>query len=269
MFKTLQHLLPDGRAFSTTMQKSLRSFIKGTSESGSDIKTALDNVYDELSPSTTNSFTEWNDQFGLPSSSLTTAQIRSRLSAAWKAQGGQSPRYIQDTLQAAGFNVFVHEWWEPGTEPAIGVHGAATPRNPFLYLRESNASAYTIASMNDGATIMGEDFAQLGNSTSPIGYPLVNIVYYSVPDVVMLMGSDIAYLGDADALMNNSLTYTQAVRQYQLPTDQDTWPYFLYIGGETFGDTATIPSARKTEFETLCLKICPLQLWIGLIVSYG
>lgn len=269
MFKTLQHLLPDGRAFSTTVQKSLRSFIKGVSESGSDAKTSLDNVYDEISPATTNSLDEWNDQFGLPRASLTTEQMRSRLSAAWKAQGGQDPEYIQSTLRAAGFDVYVHEWWEPGTEPALGVHGAATPRNPFLYLREDSGNQYTILSLGDELAMCGESFAQCGNSTTPIGYPLVNKVYYSIPDVIIQLGETYAFCGEPDALMNNALTYTQAVMKYTIPTDQDTWHHFLYIGGETFGDVATVPSARRDEFEALCLKICPLQLWIGLIVTYG
>lgn len=269
MFKTLQHLLPDGRAFSTTMQKSLRSFIKGVSGVGDDTKNSLDNVYDELSPETTGSLDEWNDQFGLPSASITTEQMRSRLSAAWKAQGGQDPDYIQSTLRAAGFDVYVHEWWEPGTEPAIGVHGSATPRNPFLYLREDNGNLFNTLSLGDDLAMCGESFAMLGNSTEPVGYPLVNIVYYSVPDVIVQLGESYAACGEPDALLGNALTYTQEQLKYTIPTDSTKWPYFLYIGGETFGDTATVQSSRRYEFEALCLKICPLHLWIGLMINYG
>lgn len=269
MFKTLQHLLPDGRAFSTTAQKTLRFFIKGLSESGSDARSALDNVYDEVSPQTTKSLSEWNDQFGLPTTSITTSEMRSRLSAAWKSQGGQSPSYIQNTLQAAGFNVYVHEWWEPGTEPAIGVHGSATPRNPFLYLRNTNASQYNILSVGDALAMCGESFALLANSQDPIGYPLVNKVYYSSPDVSMLLGSDIAHLGDEDAQLNNIPSFRPEEIRYEIPTDPETWRHFLYIGGEIFGNTAIVPAARRDEFEALCLKICPLHLWIGLIVNYG
>lgn len=269
MFKILQHLLPDGRAFSTTASKYLRSFIEGVSASGDDVKTALDDVYDEKSPATTDSLDEWNDQFGLPSSTMSTAQIRSRLDAAWKAQGGQSPSYIQTTLRAAGFDVYVHEWWVPGTEPAIGVHGEATARNPFNYLRETNSNQYNTISLGDDLAMCGEDFAMLGNSTEPIGYPLVNKVYYSVPDIIVMLGEDVAVCGETDALLGNALTYTQALRVYHIPTDESTWRHFIYIGGQTFGDIATIPAARRDEFEALCLKICPLQLWIGLIVTYG
>jgi hypothetical protein len=57
-------------------------------------------------------------------------------------------------------------------------------------------------------------------------------------------------------------------KQYNITTDPDTWPYYLYIGGETFGDLAQIPESRRTEFETLCLKICPNQQWIGALVEY-
>lgn len=269
MFKTLQHLLPDGRAFSSTITKNLRNFLKGVSEQGDDVKSSLDDVFDEVWPESTGSLNEWESQFGLRMTTLTDQQRRARLDAAWKSQGGQDPDYIQETLQAAGFNVYVHEWWVPGTEPAIGSHAAATPRNPFTYLRASSDTLGNVISCGDELAMCGEPFALCGNSTTPLGYPLVNIVPYSTPAELLFCGEPVAMCGETDALLGNSITYGVRRREYSLPVDPDKWCYFLYIGGETFGENATVSSARKDEFEALCLKICPLQLWLGIMVTYN
>lgn len=56
---------------------------------------------------------------------------------------------------------------------------------------------------------------------------------------------------------------------FDLPDDPDFWPFFGYIGGEPFGTQATIPAARKIEFETELLRICPERLWLGVMVNYN
>ena len=53
-----------------------------------------------------------------------------------------------------------------------------------------------------------------------------------------------------------------------IPVDPATWPYFLYIGGEVFPTQANISNIRREEFETLVLKICPTQLWLGMLITY-
>ena len=68
----------------------------------------------------------WEQEFGLFSAGSAESARRQQLAAAWRAQGGQSPRYLQDVLQTAGFDVYVHEWWEPGTTPRV-------TRDPRLY----------------------------------------------------------------------------------------------------------------------------------------
>lgn len=83
--------------------------------------------------------------------------------SAWSANGGQSPRYLQDVIQAAGFDVYVHEWWVPGTNPPV-------PRNPV--------GALIFVTAQDGAPIMqdGDPEAQDGNigAGGGGGYIIVN-----------------------------------------------------------------------------------------------
>lgn len=264
-----KHLLPQAKAWNLTINKRLREFIDGLSQTGDSIATFFDSLWLELFPATTGELTAWEKQFGLRDTGLTTQERRDRLDAAWQALGGQSPRYIQDTLQANGFDVYVHEWWVPGTEPAPGVKACVAPRNPTLYLRRVTGPSAYIVECGELVAECGEVVAEAGNSVDPTGYPLVNKVFVSTPDLITLCGEAVAECGEAEALCGNYIVFTEALREYIIPDDSTKWPYFLYIGGAVFGELARVDPKRREEFEDLCLKICPAQNWIGVIVEYN
>jgi hypothetical protein len=219
-FRVFTHLLPNARAWRLTIDKPLRKFFEGLTITGSDIRLYFDLVFLDIFPATTRELSAWESQFALPASGLTEAQRRERLAATWKAIGGQSPYYIQNALQDAGFDVYIHEWWEPG------------------------------------------------NNLEPLGYPLVNKIYEMAADVVALCGEEEMQCGETTAVCNYYEAFKESLRPYIIPDDSTKWPYFLYIGGETFGQLAQIPYTRKDEFESLCLKICPAQQWLGIMVEY-
>lgn len=231
-----KHLLPRARAWRITIDKQLRQFFDGLSGIGSDVKDFLDGVWTDIDPQETRELDAWETQFALPDSSLTEQERRDRLEATWQATGGQSPRYIQDTLQDAGFDVYVHDWWVPGSEPAVNVKQCVTPRDPTALL-------------------------------IPPNYPLVNKIFESRRITIVQAGEAIAQAGEPLALAGNFLSYTEQRKIYEVPTDPDKWPYFMYIGGEVFGTFANVDTNRYSEFEDLCLKICPCQLWIGLFIT--
>ena len=232
----IRHLIPNARAWRITVEKQLREFLTGLSGIEVDIRSFMDGVRDDLLPQSTRDLDAWDDQFGLRSVVITEQERRDRLAAAWEAVGGQSPGYIQDTLQANGFDVYVHEWWVPGTEAAINVHAAATPRNPTVLLKLDSGTLPAGVNCDEALAECGEAFAECGNQADPTGYALVN----KTPGV----------------------TYT-------VPADPALWPYFLYIGGEVFETLTTLPAARRDEFEYLCLKIAPTQNWLGMLVEYS
>lgn len=270
MFRTLQHLLPNGRAWRTTaVGKQLTKLLTGLSAWGEDVRGTLDTDYDALLPGTTGALDEWEDQFGLPPTLISEPPRRGRLDAAWKAVGGQSPRYLQDTLRGAGFDVYVHEWWVPGSEPPLSAHACATPRNPLLYLRRDNLPSYTVVDCGEPLAACGEPLAACGNSLEPIGYPLVNKVVFSSPDPIVLCGEPDAECGEPDAECGNFLDYEVLPKRYTVPDDPSKWPFFWYVGGAVFGEQATVPATRRDEFEALCLKIGPLHQWIGVMVNYS
>jgi hypothetical protein len=267
--RIITHLLPNARAWRITADKTLRKFLRGLTGAGADVKRFFDLVFLDIFPGTTRELDAWESQFGLTDSGLTETQRRDRLAATWKAVGGQSPSYIQQTLQAAGFDVYVHEWWEPGTEPAIGSHTCATPRNPILYLRREYTSVTLLVECGEALAACGEEFAQCGSSADPRGYPLVNKIYETVADILALCGENEVECGEAIASCGYYEAFRENLRPYTVPNDTTKWPYFLYICGETFGTIAQVPQSRRNEFENLCLKICPSQQWLGIIVEYS
>jgi len=263
-----RHLLPRSAAWSIIIDKMLTKFFNGLNFEF--IKTYLDLMWLDIFPDTTRELATWEDQFAIPTGNFTEAERRARLDASWKFLGGQDPRYIQDALQANGFDVFVHEWWEPGMEPPLGVHRCVTPRNPFDYLRETNGPPIYTALLGETLMQLGETEALLGNTTNPTGYPLVNkIIDNDLPQVsyTTVLGEPLTQLGEPSALLGQGTAVAQ-FKNYTIPTDADRWNYFLYIGGETFPENASVDASRRDEFEDLCLKICPAQQWLGILVNY-
>jgi len=268
MFKVFQHVLPNARAWRLTIDKKLRQLFAGLGAAAQDVRDFFDSVLDDLYPQTTRALDEWEAQFGLPATVLTEQQRRDRLDATWKALGGQDPGYIQATLRANGFDVYVHEWWEPGTEPPVGVKACVTPRNPLVYIRRSTAPRVQLAACGYATTTCGNLPAICGNGVEPVGYPLVNKVQTSRKTYSASCGNLTTTCGNTVAACGNFNGYRLDTLDYLVPLDPSKWPYFLYIGGQTFPGVAQVDTDRRNEFEALCLKICPTQAWIGVLVQY-
>lgn len=266
--RVFKHLLPNARAWRITVDKKLRRFFEGLSGVGSDVKTFFDEIWLDILPGTTREIDTWEQQFGLRDTGITEQERRDRLAATWRALGGQSPRYIQDTLQANGFDVYVHEWWTPGTEPAPGAKQCVVPRSPLMYLRREFTKTQVGAECDEPLARCGEDFAQAGNGVEPRGYPLVNKVFRATPDLLPLCGKPTVEAGEPEAICGNYFRFVETLRPYTVTSDPTKWPYFLYIGAENINDIARVDPSRRDEFEALCLKICPAQQWLGILVEY-
>lgn len=117
-FRQLQHLLPDALAWRTVIQSTLRHYLEGLADAHAEFRNYVDATYADRFAVTTRDLEAWERQFGLLAGT-TDAARRAQLAGAWQAQGGQSPRYLQNVMQAAGFNVYVHEWWVPGSTPRV------------------------------------------------------------------------------------------------------------------------------------------------------
>ena len=241
--RILQHLLPTSVAWTIVIEKLLRRFFAAMASIPTNVETFVDSVFADIDPQRTRELDAWERQFGLDPAGLTEQERRTRYDGAWKATGGQSPNYIQSVLQNAGFNVFVHEWFEPvpGRPGGGSVNNDVTPvaRIPSVYL--SGADPNYLGQDGEADMQDGEVAAQDGNQTNPPGYLLVNKIVDNNGDPV----------------------------EYAVPVLPAQFPYVLYVGGETFPDVASVPINRREEFENLCLKICPTEQWIGVLVSYA
>lgn len=260
--RIFKHLLPRARAWRITIDKQLRQFFEGLSATGSDVKEFLDGVWFDIFPETTRDIAGWESQFGLRGAGLTEQERRDRLDATWKALGGQSPRYIQDTLRDNGFDVYVHEWWSPGVFPLDAFYCGDVAAESGETGVECTAVVYEARNPND---VLAPD------NITPVpgrGYPLVNLITELEPDLFALCGEAGAESGEALISCYNYVNFNFGQRKYETTSDPDTWPYYLYIGGVNFGDIAQVPESRRLEFETLCLKICPNQQWLGILTEY-
>jgi hypothetical protein len=232
-----KHLLPRARAWQITIDKQLRQFFTGLTEPlGDDSKEYVDDVYEDLDPQKTRELATWESQFGLSAGGLTEQERRDRLEATWAATGGQSPKYLQDTIQAAGFtNVYIHEWFDPVGLPAPDVKLCVTPRDPNSLVGLKLMANRQIIVKPNWLTGAGEALMEAGES--------------------------IALAGNY-----NDLVFEEV--EYGIPTDPDMWAYILYFGGQTYGTQANIAAARQVEFETLIMKLKPAQQWAGLLINY-
>jgi hypothetical protein len=268
--RIFKHLLPRARAWSITVTKNLRTFWQSLTPLGIEFKDYADQeIFDNRFAYRTELVDEWYREFGiLKPTGLSEQQLRDRLDARWKETGGQSPYYIQNTLQNAGFDVYVHPWWFPiaGDPPFYNPQ----VKDPFNYLRKTYlpGSPTPIALCGDPDILCGEVDALCGNIDEKIGYPLVNKIWTSREVFNVVCGESEALCGQSEALCGQYEDVIDTMKVYELPTDPTKWPFFVYIGGSEFPNLASVDQTRKDEFEDLCLKICPMHLGIGVLVKY-
>jgi hypothetical protein len=242
MFGAIRSLFPRSFAWNLVYERTLVQFVRGLVHGGLDpAQRNFDAIWDELDPKTTSlaRLADWERQFALGNaSSLTEQERRDRLAAAWAAVGGQSPGYITDTLQAAGFPVYTHEWWD------LTAWGFPDPKDPRDYLR-----------------------AEFGGTDSD-GYLIRSLIRTSRKVNEIGAGEAWAEAGEPRAIAGYFEKYLIENITYEYKGPESAHRFYLYIGGETFPDTVDIPLSRRGEFETLCRKICPAQQWLVLRVNY-
>jgi len=256
LFNVIKHLLPRAKAWKITQDLTLRQLFEAISPTFDSVVEYFDLLWFDMFPAYTRHLTQWESQFGLKPLDLTEQERRDRLAALWAATGGQSPRYIQDTLQAAGFDVYVHEWWElPLADPPVA-------RNPFTAL------GITEYGCGDPEMECGEPFAECGNGYGQTGYMLVNKLRETGVDYTTLCGEPLSECGEPSMECGEGATIRYFRVEYAPPRDPTKWPYIYYIGGATFGDYAAVQGSRREEFEELILKISPQHLWVGMLIDY-
>lgn len=241
-FRMFQHLLPRARAWQLILETQFREFIVGLSSIAEDVRLFFDAVWSDIWPTTTNQLDLWNEQWGLADTGLSVADQRTRVDAAWKKIGGQSPRYIEDVLQANGFNVFVHEFWGNGAAPAVPFV-PPTPVDP----------AVDVPLLTDSDLLV--------NLIRTVDIQFLGAGDNSIDDSMMLAGQ-------AEAQAGNVAGMTFGERSYTIPTDIEDRAYLMYVGDATFPARTTVDTGRQQEFRELVLSLLPQQQWAGLLIDF-
>jgi hypothetical protein len=242
-----QHLLPQAQAWRITVAKTLRRFFEGLTGLPADARQYIDDVHDDLYPDVTRQLAEWETQFGLtPSAGATDADRRAHLDGAWKAQGGQSPRYLQDVVQAAGFPLYIHEWWDPSALPTV------TARDPHTYTHQPLIGEYVCKPAAMPAWVCkAQTIAGIPQSQAVCTNWLNNETNY-------IVNLNLTRAAPPPIPTDASLT----------PAPGSKYPFFLTWCGATYGTFVNIPAARRNELEALLKKLCPAQDWLVVLAHY-
>jgi len=231
--RVIQHLLPRTRTWSLVVERPLRQLFAGVADGLlAPARAVIDSVWATLDPDTTSELAEWENQFGLWETG-TTAARRAAYEAAWDASTGQSPRYLQDRLQAAGFGVYYHGWRE----------GDGSVRDPRDY-----ADAALIGAVQCYAPATADPECVVCGAADELGTPVC----------------DGSVVNDVNYLVNEPL---DGRAPPGIPDSEYRWRYFCYVGGETFGTEAEVALDRRVELKRLILKYFPAHLWVVLLLS--
>lgn len=118
LVKLTKQLLPTGRAFKAAVGSNIDIFIKANAETEErvvlDIATIKTSILPDNDQFDENDAENWERVFGITSSSLVDLDDRKAAITQKMQQPGDNPakgswEYVEQALQAAGFNVFVYE----------------------------------------------------------------------------------------------------------------------------------------------------------------
>jgi hypothetical protein len=230
--KVFDKLLPRSRAWGLVIDRTLRKFFHGLAILPKTIHEHFQSLLLEAFPLSTSRLVDWSKQFGSP---VTMTDVE--LDAEWGAFGGQSPHYIQNYLRSAGFDVYVHEWWVPGSNPVEA-------RNPIPLV--------------------------------PISYVLVNDLYHGERDYLYQFqssGNDAQFVGDESVSFGAYDGQLLIGKQYPCPDIPSEYPVYWYVcgeewlPGEPYPDRAIVPESRVRTLIRMIYKVKPVHTRVILYID--
>lgn len=287
-----RHVLPknhDGsgtEAWRLEVGRTITNLFDGLTESPSEVKNHLDDVYLDLLPQSTRALQEWVDIFGLWPADRTDQQARDAISSAWSAVGGQGPDYLQSVLRDAGFDVYVHDYYDsvstvwnvdingvtynyPITGEDITAANYPFIKNPLLTIEDGYTPTVYSYQCGVAGIQCGVAAVKCGATIQKNGYLLVNkIPIGSVSGAVYQCGMAGIQCGVPTVQCGVGAEPRFLYQEYQVPTNALLWNGMVYIGGQTYPEVATVEASRREEFEALILKYFPAEKWFGVLVEY-
>ena len=258
-------LLPPGSIWNPKPDGGLDLLLLGMADGDGDVIDDLAALANLRNPDLTTILSDLEKEYGIvPASTATEAERRAALAVAvYRRASNGSGETLQAALQAAGFDVQVHEN-SPAVDPDTFLNAVflmyADGPNAFAGFVPSGGGASTAVAGKTGGFLLvnGQTFEQ-----SPL--------YLSFAGATtMVAGNGDAYSGKFDELKLDPIFYP-------VSDDPTTWPLYFFVGGDatrnvsgelTDIETVDIPSSRRTIFERIILRFKPLHTWAGLVVNY-
>lgn len=217
-------LAPKSSVFSWVKDRFLTALFYSAGEVASDVSDHNGQNFTDAFPNTTTRADDWSSQFNSP---ITLSA--SQLSFRHQESGGQSPHYLQTRLHGAGLtNLYVHEWWVPGSDPVAA-------RDPFVYINNyqpNNLLVNPVVRIYDDVPQCGDRFQ---------------------------CGDDLQ-CGDSEGLKYEEKIYSH-------PDIEEEKPFYFYVCGETFGENVTLSEEDLAMAKHLIYKIKPAHLRCVLIAN--
>jgi len=241
-----RQLLPTGRAFGNkeggVNERLYISSDRNVEVMMSNANNVLNSILPDNDDFTADDATRWEERLGMITNSSVSlddrkAAIIRKMNHPGTIPARQSADYLQDRLQSAGFDVYVHE----------------------------NNNGFSFADLLNDAL----DATEMG--TPEMGTPdMINsIVYYSEWFSNVEMGT-----AEMGATQMGGLTFTNLIANSLYVEEDSSFDVgannnrTFIIGGEVLGTVADIVTAREEEFRQLVLRLKPVKSVAGLFINY-
>lgn len=258
-------LLPEGSAWNIAPGRDLDKLFDGMADNAESVVNFLACLSDIRDPALTPILSDLEREYGIKTNTnLTEAQRRMALSALiYQGENNGSKDDLQNALQAAGFDVQVHEN-SPAVDPDLFLNSI-----PFMVADGDNAYAgFFPTTPGVYTSIAGKTGGEL----------LVNgKIFEQRPDYISVASGDYMYAGNGNAYSGKYEDLVQELFIYDIPDDPNSWPFFFFVGGDatrnvsgelTAIENTDVLGVRKVEFERLILKYKPIHTWAGLLINY-
>ncbi|MBL4809318.1 MAG: hypothetical protein JKY43_04580 [Phycisphaerales bacterium] len=244
--KLTKQLYPTGRAFNLPFNGIIErlhdALIISENQMYSDAASTLDVILPDNNNFTSDDATRWEQRLGLITNLSVSLDDRKQAIIRKMNHPGtilarQSWDYLQDSLQLAGFDVYVHE---------------NIPEQNIIQILSLYSNTGQQGNGQQGYFQQGDVFSAFPN--------LFNQIQQGDLQQGMYQQGSFEY---SNKIVNN----IDEVKDSYIPVGSNFRSVF-FVGGQTLGTFADIDANRKDEFRQLILKIKPVQSFGLLFINY-
>lgn len=187
--------------------------------------------------------TRWEQRLGLivdpPGVTLAdrSAAILRKMSHPGGILARQSADYIQQSLQTAGFDLYVYD-------------------------NVNSLTIIQVLALNPAIVNWGQ------NNFGQFNFSSVQAYYSQYFNEIQFGNGSFGQFNWGQQLFFNQKVINFIEPQYDIYYNTSNWRSVFYVGGPTLGEIADIPAARRLELRQLILRLKPVQTAGYLLINY-